>query len=233
MAHGNNPLLAGLSGTTGLYAVYQQNGQTILRTRPRAPHKQSAAQSVQRANWSGTGRMWKHGLTQAQKVQWGLLGRQIPYWDNTRRGLPLSGYQCFQAVAAGLWAQGLMPREDAPPSPDFPLPLGQLTLTATEASETQPFALTLSGPPFPQAVQVYAAHAQFVGDPVTAKTRFVLLQTLPQIGANGASLAEAFARKCGEAVAGQQIAVRLVALSPTGFRGPSMTLCAPATTGRP
>ena len=175
-----------------------------------------------RYQFGGNASQWR-GLSGLQKSGFARLGQHMIATAANGTARPMHPYQCFMAVNMTRAAQNLPMLSDAPLAPD-PLPfLTRMTLAAVLTPRPgQPvphLSLIVSGTPAACALQIYAAPPGCDGAAPPADTRYVSIGCCADFSAGHADITSLFQTRYTLPSAGYKLWLKLVPISPNGFRG--------------
>ncbi len=224
MARGKNALLNKLSGTLGDFVVVPTGRGSVLRTLPARRKAQSELQSRQRALVGGLAQTWRMAGPVVQNG-WLLIGREMA----DRDGKALNGFQAFLKVNTTLAALGEDFVMEAPGTVDAP-PMLPPVLLLTAGGEGGSFRLTLDAPGYAGRVLVQGASPVLAGIEVFSDKAFKPLGVLDGLGA-GTDLTGLYVGKFKTPLAGAKVAIRLVPVTETGFRGVERVVTGVVTEG--
>ena len=232
MASGSNPRFQGLSGTLEGLVIYELNGQTVMRGKPGPRTTQTAGERKNRSQFCAVAHAWTNDVPGSAKVQWKKMAARVPRWneDGSPSPAPLTGHQCFVQVNRARQSLSLPLLLDCPGVPDLPPFLGDVRVSAVAGSH---FSLRLTpDAPFPFPCQVWAAPAVLLSAPAPPSRRFTQILVLPMgLPAQGVDAGAAFLQHIGQAWPDEKICLRLLPLSPTGFKGQMVAVSGDVTGG--
>ncbi len=212
-------IVTGASGSVGGTTYAKNRNGMYLRAKIAPGQPRSAAQDNVRANFTGSAQAWR-GLTDAQRAGWNALGAQVTTTDALGQSSTLTGAQMHQSLNGVLATTGVSPISDAPSRSEAIAALPTITLEAARAGTASgAFRLFVRSAAYAGQVQVYATPAVSAGRNYFGKSSFRLLAVVDGLTNGGTSLTEAYIAKYGSPTLGAKIAVKLVPVSPSGFKG--------------
>ncbi len=213
MARGKNPLLKKLTGNLGDYSVAQVNGQAQLRERPARKTRIRLTNSQQQGLFGGLAQSWSP-LGLVVQSGWLALGQQM----TGSTGRALTGFQAYMTVNTALATIGSASVTEAPSAPAPPALLPPVLLSAEVQDGGSVFHISLSSATYADKVIVSGAAPVAAAQETLPATAFVTLGVVPGLSSS-TDLTALYTARFGVPPVGSQIAVRLEAISATGFRG--------------
>jgi len=212
-------IVTGASGSVGGTTYAKNRNGLYLRAKTAPSQPRSAAQDNVRASFTGSAQAWR-GLTEAQRAGWHALGAQVTTTDALGQSSTLTGSQMHLALNGVLATTGASPISDAPSQPGVIAALPTITLEAARVGTASgAFSLFVRSAAYAGKVQVYATPAVSAGRNYFGKSSFRLLTVVDGLTNGGTPLTEAYVAKYGSSALGAKIAVMLVPVSPSGFKG--------------
>lgn len=219
MAKFTSHIVTGASGSVGGTTYAKGRSGLIMRAKTSPTQPRTVAQDTVRAAFTGSAQAWR-GLTEAQRAGWHALGAQVTTTDALGQSSTLTGAQMHLALNAVLATTGALPIADAPSQPDALAALPTITLEASRAGGAGgAFSLLVRSTAYAGKVQVFATPAVSAGRNSFGNSSFRLLQVTDGLQNGGTALTDAYVARYGAPTVGSKIAVRLVPVSPSGFKG--------------
>jgi len=212
-------ILTGASGSVGGTTYSKGRNGLYLRAKTAPTQPGTAAQDNVRASFTGSAQAWR-GLTEAQRAGWHALGAQVKTTDALGQSSTLTGAQMHLALNGVLSTMGASPIADAPSQPETIAALPTVTLEAARAGTASgAFSLFVRSAAYAGKVQVYATPAVSAGRNYFGKSGFRLLTVADGLVNGGTAITDAYIAKYGAPALGAKIAVKLMPVSPSGFKG--------------
>ncbi len=219
MAKFTSHIVTGASGSVGGTTYAKNRNGMYLRAKTAPTQPRTAAQDTVRASFAGSAQAWR-GLSETQRAGWHALGAQVTTTDGLGQSSTLTGSQMHLALNGVLATTGAAPISDAPSQPEILAALPTVTLEAARAGTAAgAFSLFVRSAAYAGKVQVYATPAVSAGRNYFGKASFRLLEVVDGLLNGGTALTDAYIAKYGTPVLGAKIAVKLVPVSPSGFKG--------------
>ncbi len=212
-------IVTGASGSVGGTTYAKNRNGMYLRAKIAPTQPRTVAQDSVRASFTGSAQAWR-GLTEAQRAGWHALGAQVTTTDALGQSSTLTGAQTHLALNGVLATTGALPISDAPSQPETFAALPTITLEAAHAGTASgAFSVFVRSVAYAGKVQVYATPAVSAGRNYFGKSGFRLLEVIDGLTNGGTDLTAAYTAKYGTPGLGAKIAVKLVPISPSGFKG--------------
>lgn len=212
-------ILTGASGSVGGTTYSKNRNGLFLRAKTAPTQPRTMAQDNVRAAFTGSAQAWR-SLTDAQRAGWHALGAQVKTTDALGQSSTLTGAQAHLALNAVLATVGASPIADAPSQPEASAALPAITLEAArQGTAAGVFSLFVRSAAYGGKVQVYASRAVSAGRSYFGNSDFRLLQVVDGLVNGGTQVTDAYIAKYGTPALGAKIAVKLVPVSPSGFKG--------------
>ncbi len=212
-------IVTGASGSVGSTTYAKNRNGMYLRKKAIPTQPRTTAQTNVRAIFTGSAQAWR-GLTDAQRAGWHALGAQVTTTDGLGQSSKLTGSQMHLALNSVLATAGASPISDAPSQPEAVAALPTITVETTRAGTASgAFSLFVRSAAYLGKVQVYATPAVSTGRNYFGESSFRLLEVADGLTNGGTALTDAYVAKYGAPALGAKIAVKLVPLSPNGFKG--------------
>ncbi len=219
MAKFTSHIVTGASGSVGGTTYAKNRNGMYLRAKTAPTQPRSAAQDTVRSSFTGSAQAWR-GLSETQRAGWQALGTQVKTTDSLGQSSTLTGAQMHLSLNTVLATTGASPISDAPSQPETLAALPTITLDAARAgTATGAFSLFIRSAAYAGKVQVYATPAVSAGRNYFGKSSFRLLTVVDGLLNGGTSVTAAYTAKYGTPALGAKIAVKLVPVSPSGFKG--------------
>lgn len=212
-------ILTGASGSVGGTTYAKNRNGLFLRAKTAPTQPRTTAQGNVRAAFTGSAQAWR-GLTDAQRAGWHTLGAQVKTTDALGQSSTLTGAQVHLALNGVLATVGTSPISDAPSQPEALAALPPITLEAArQGTAAGAFSLLVHSTAYGGKVQVYVTPAVSAGRSYFGKSGFRLLTVVDGLVNGSTAVTDAYIAKYGTPALGAKIAVKLVPVSPSGFKG--------------
>lgn len=212
-------IVTGASGSVGGTTYAKNRNGLYFRAKTAPTQPRTPAQDSVRAAFTGSAQAWR-GLSEAQRAGWRALGAQVTTTDSLGQSSTLTGAQMHLSLNAVLATTGASPIQDAPSQPESLAALPAITLEAARAGGPNgAFSLLVRSTAYAGKVQVYATPPVSAGRSAFGSSGFRLLEVADGLQNGGTAITDAYAAKYGPPTLGSKIAVRLVPVSPSGFKG--------------
>ncbi len=213
-------------------AMAKEIAKQMLARSGRLAAKRTPNQSETTQSLAGIAQIWQSDdMTQDNKTGWQALADGL----NTQQGRTgrdaYTAFSAFVNIATACQSVNLAVPMDAPGIPAQPVSIPPTTLTASVSSDTPPsLTLTLRSDLYNGNIQVWAGtKPSIVGKKIRTTAPCVLLGRLDGITPMGVGIDGLYTAKLSVPKAGQQLLVKLVPVSITGFRGTPLLLTATVT----
>lgn len=219
MAKFTSHIVTGASGSVGGTTYAKNRNGLYLREKTVPTQPRTTAQTNVRASFTGSAQSWR-GLSDAQRAAWTALGKQVTTTDALGQSSTLTGAQIHLGLNGVLATVGASPIADAPSQPETVAALPAITLEASRAGGASgALSVFVRSSVYAGKVQVYATPAVSAGRTYFGDAGFRLLQAVDGLTSGGTDITAAYTAKYGAPALGAKIAVKLVPISPSGFKG--------------
>lgn len=214
-----SPIVTEASGTLGNTVAAKGRNGLYMRNKVSPSNPKTIAQSKVRAAFTGASQAWR-SLTDAQRTGWHALGKQMTTTDALGQSSPLTGSQIHQALNGVLATLSVSPIADAPSQPEASAALPAITLEAAhQGTADGAFRLFVRSAAYGGKVQVYATPPVSAGRASFGGSAYRLIDVVDGLVSGGTNLTDAYIAKYGTPALGVKIAVKVVPVSPNGFKG--------------
>lgn len=198
---------------------------------------ETPAQSRVRQNLGGLSQAY-HALTMTQKGGWQLVANTLNSTQNRVGKHKLSASNAFSTINSALLTSGQATLANAPAALSAPPILPNLTVDSTAptpsllgaAGPTDPhFIMTLTSPTaYPSPIHIQAAAPAPAGKNTFPDNTFKTIGSIPSLTTT-TDITSMYQNTYGTPEPGSQIALRLIAVSPSGIRLAPLTLTGTVT----